>query len=115
MARTAIAATQITLAGIVLNVAGGTAADAVNGNYISTDNNGSTLFILANNTGGSPYTVTFVTPGTHGAGGYAITDEIKTLAAGDIKLFGPFPLSDFSKQLQIDTQNAAVKLSAFWI
>jgi len=114
MARTAIAATQITLAGITLNVAGGSAADVANGNYISTDNNGTSLFVLANNTGGSPYTVTFVTPGTS-PGGYAVSDEVKTLAAGDIKLYGPFPLADFTKQLQIDTQNAAVKLSAFWI
>lgn len=115
MARTAIAATQITLAGIVPSPTDGTAADAVNGNYISTDNNGSTMFVAVKNSGASTYTVTFVTPGTYGAGGYAITDEIKTLLAGDVKWYGPFPLSDFTKQLQIDSQNAAIKLQAFYI
>jgi hypothetical protein len=115
MARTAIAATQITLGGITPSATDGVAADVANGNYISTDNNGTTLWVAAKNTGGSPYTVTFVTPGTSGAGGYAVSDEVKTLAAAEVKWYGPFPQSDFSKQLQIDVQNAAVKLQAFYI
>lgn len=115
MARTAVVAQKIVLAGITPSATDGVAADVANGNYVDVDNNGTTLFVAAKNTGGSPYTVTFVTPGTSGAGGYAITDEVKTLAAGDTKWYGPFPQSDFSKQLQIDVQNAAVKLQAFYI
>jgi len=114
MARTAITATKITLTGIVPSPTDGVAGDATNGNYVA-DNNGTTLFIAAKNSGGSPYTLTFVTPGTSGQGAYAVADEVKTLAAGDVKWYGPFPQSDFTNQLQMDVQNVAIKLQAFYL
>lgn len=114
MARTAITATKITLAGIVPSPTDGVAADVANGNYVD-GNNGTTMFIAAKNTGASTYTLTFVTPGTSGQGAYTISDEVKSMAAGDVKWYGPFPLADFTNTLQIDAQNAAIKLQAFYI
>lgn len=114
MPRTAIAPVKITLAGITPSVSDGAAGDVANGNSVD-GNNGATLFVAVANTGASPYTCTFQTPGTVGAGAYAIADEVKTLAAAEKKWYGPFPLSEFSKQLQINVENAAVKLQAFYL
>lgn len=115
MARTALTPVKITLAGISPSGSDGVAGDAANGNYCD-GNNGSTMFVAAKNTSvDTAYTLTFVTPGTAGQGGYAIIDEIKTIAFGVTKWYGPFPLSDFTSQLQMDVQNAAIKLQVFYI
>lgn len=114
MARTALTPVKITLTGITPSGTDGVAADVANGNYVA-GNNGTTMFVAAKNTGASPFTLTFVTPGTSGQGAYTISDEVKTLAASDVKWYGPFPLSDFTSQLQIDAQDAAIKLQVFYI
>jgi hypothetical protein len=115
MARTALTPTKITLTGISPSGSDGVAADVSNGNY-ADGNNGSTLFVVAKNTSvDTEYDLTFVTPGTHGQGAYAVADEVKTIAFGVTKWYGPFPLSDFTTQLQIDAENAAIKLQVFYI
>lgn len=114
MARTSVPTVQITLGGITPSATDGTAGDVANGNVV-TGNDGERLFVAVANTGAAPYTCTFATPGTVGQGAYAIADEVKTLAAGEKKWYGPFPLAEFSNQLQIDVQNVAVKLQPFKI
>lgn len=114
MARTLTPAVRITLAGITPSGTDGTAGDVANGNYVD-GNNGQTLFVAVANTGAASYTCTFVTPGTVGQGAYVVQDEVKTLAAGEKKWYGPFPLAEFTNQLQIDVQNVAVKLQPFII
>jgi hypothetical protein len=83
------------------------AADTVNGNSVPNLKN---LVLTLNNSGGSPYTVTFVTPVTHA--GYAVNDLTVTLAAGATKNFSNFPGSAFGSTLTFTAQNVAVMISA---
>lgn len=63
------------------------AADTVNGNTMAWAPNRS-VWIL--NGDDASITVTFLTPGTVGAGALAIADQAVTIAAGAHKLIGPF-------------------------
>lgn len=114
MARTPIPTVQITLDGISPSVTDGTAGDVTNGNDVA-GNDGRTLFVAVANTGASPYTVTFVTPGAVGAEQYAIADKVESLAAGAKAWFGPFPTAEFTNQLLVDVENVGVKLKPFRI
>lgn len=114
MPRTAITAVRITTSGITPSATDGTAGDVTNGNVVA-GNNGTTLFVAVANTGASTYTCTFVTTATVGNAAYAVADKIESLTAGEKKWFGPFPLAEFGNSLQIDVQNAAVKLQPFYI
>lgn len=117
MARTAIAIVPITLVGTgtLMHATDGTVGDTSNGNVVN-GNDGSRVFVKVSNTSvDTAYNVTFVTPGTVGADALAITDKVVSIAFGAKRLFGPFPLADFTKNLQIDVQNAALKLEVFSI
>jgi hypothetical protein len=109
MARTELTATQITLAGVTLGA--GTAGDVANGNVV--DNDGARVVVRVTNTSvDTAYDVTFVTPGTVGAGAYAIADKVEEIAFGASEWFGPFPLDVFTNQLQLNVENAALTLLA---
>jgi hypothetical protein len=95
-------------AGVVWPATDGTAVDVTNGNYCA---NAPTLCVLAKNTGGSPYTLTFVTQSK--AGSFAVEDDVKTLAAGAQKAFGPFPANVFGTTLEFNGENVAVKVIPF--
>lgn len=116
MPRTSVNPTRITLAGVTIDPAGaGTAVDVANGNVVP-GNTGSTLFVaVANTHATTPYACTFVTTATVGNSARAVADEVKNLAALEKKVYGPFPLAEFGRALQIDAENAAVKFQPFYI
>ena len=113
MARTALTVAGVSLAGLDVKVASnGTAGDVANGNVVA-GNDGSRLFVIVANTSvDTAYDVTFVTPGTVGAQAHTIEDEVIEVAFGDVKAYGPFPLAEYTSELQIDVENAALKLKA---
>lgn len=87
MPRSALAAsTRLTVAGIDASAVAA-AADLVNGNTFPW---GKHRLFYVNNAAATPVTVTFVTPGTVGRGGLAISDATATIPAGTRKLCGPF-------------------------
>lgn len=117
MARAVLTPAQITLSGTgtLMSASDGTAGDTVNGHVIN-NNDGSRVFVkVANTSVDTAYTVTFVTPGTVGADALAVADKVVSVAFGAKRLFGPFPLAEYTKSVQIDVQNAALKLEAFTI
>lgn len=115
MARTAISVTNITLAGVNPPASDGAAGDVANGNVVEY-NNGKTTFVVVTNTSlDTEYDVTFVTPGTVGQEQHAIADKVEALAAQAQTFFGPFPQSVYGDSIQIDVENAALKLMAFSI
>ncbi len=117
MARTAITVTPITLAGsgTLMSASDGTAGDVSNGNVVN-GNNGTSVFVKVSNTSvDTAYNVTFVTPGTVGADALAVADKVVSMAFGAKRLFGPFPLAEYTKSIQINVENAALKLEAFTI
>lgn len=114
MPRTSVPVVQITLAGITPSATDGAAGDVANGNVV-LGNDGESLFIAVANSGAAAYEVTFSTPGTVGAEAYAVGDKVESLAAGAKEWFGPFPLAEFTRELQVNVANAALKLQAFRI
>lgn len=117
MARAALTANRIVLSGsgLLMSASDGTTGDATNGHVIA-NNDGKTVFVkVANTSVDTAYNVTFVTPGTVGADALAVADKVVSVAFGAKRLFGPFPLDQYTKNIQIDVQNAALKLEAFTI
>lgn len=114
MARAALTPTRVSLTGVSVKTASdGTAGDVANGHVVA-GNDGLTLaVIVANTSADTNYDVTFVTPAT--VGGRAVGDEVIEVAFGAVKAFGPFPLAEFGKSLQIDVENTALKLRAIYI
>lgn len=91
MARTALAVTPVTVAGVAVS---GAAPDASNGNTVP--NNGRTM-LSVKNADSSSHTVTIkaypkgVTPG-----GLTVTDKVVTVVNGTTMLIGPFPPSIYN-------------------
>lgn len=110
MARTSVPVTTLNGAadGVDWPATDGTACDVVNGNYCA---NSATLCVMATNTGAGPFTLTFVTQAT--AGGFAVADDVKTLEAGEQKVYGPFDDAIFGNTLEFDGQDATVKVIPF--
>jgi hypothetical protein len=100
MARTAFTVTDTGgPSGAVLPAMG--AVDAVNGNSIA--NTGRESIEITNGSGGT-LTVTFQTVATYQ--GYAIADDVQTIAAGASKVFGPFDTTLFSSTIAVDWSSA---------
>ena len=89
--------------GTVLGVE--TTGNTVDGHLLQ--NSGKTKF-TARNSGGSPYMVTIRFART--VSNQTVTPIVKTVPAGEIHVFGPYPVSDFGTQIQIDVNNAAIML-----
>lgn len=116
MARTALTVSKVSLAGLDVDVAAnGTAGDVANGNVVEGNDGERVFVIVANTSADTAYDVTFVTPGTVGAQAHTIEDEVIEVAFGDVNAYGPFPLSEYTKDLQINVENAALKLKAIKI
>ncbi len=84
-----------------------TAADTSNLNAFTA---ASTDLVMAQNTGGSGYTVTI----TSAPDSFGRTKDIATeaIAAGEIRIFGPFPQSGWMQtdgRVYLQASNAAVK------
>ena len=87
MARATLVAQRVTLAG--LNASMGAAV--ADGDIIPAGN----VMLRVTNGGGSPITVTAVTPGT--VAGLAIADATLTVPAAGTRDWGPFPTSVFAQ------------------
>lgn len=100
MARTALTVTDTAgPSGATLPAMG--AVDAVNGN--SFTNSAREQIEITNASGGS-LTVTFVTTATYQ--GYAIADNVQTIANGASKVFGPFDSTLYSATVGVDWSTA---------
>jgi hypothetical protein len=110
MPTTSVAVTTLsgTAAGVTWPASDGTACDVANENHCL---NSATLCIMAKNTGASSYTLTFRTPAK--AGSLDVAEDIKTLAAGAQKVFGPFPRNIYGDTLVFAGENVAVKVIPF--
>ena len=116
MARTALTPARVSITGLDVKTAtNGTAGDTSNGNVVAGNDGTTLVVIVANTSGDTAYDVTFVTTATVGNRGYAVGDEVIELAAGAVKAFGPFPLAEFGTSLQINVENAALKLQALYL
>lgn len=87
-----------------------TAADTTNKNMIVAE--GADL-IIARNSGASPYTVTI----TSSPDAFGRTKDITTesIAAGEVRVFGPYPLTGWVQsdgRIYLEASNAAVLLGA---
>ncbi|MFJ2515603.1 hypothetical protein ACIPEL_36300 [Streptomyces griseoviridis] len=109
MARTAVPVTQITRTG----VAPGTevSGDATNQHVIA--NNGRMLLQVRNSGSTVARTVTFRLPGL--TDGQAITPRTVSIPTSATRWFGPFPTGDYGSQLQVDVDNAELKLTAYGV
>ncbi|MER7930497.1 hypothetical protein ABTY96_46565 [Streptomyces sp. NPDC096057] len=109
MARTAISVTQITRAGVA---AGTEAAGDPTNNHV-VPNNGKTILQVRNSGSTVARTVTFRLPGV--VDGQAVTPRAVSIPISSTRWFGPFPTGDYGSQLQVDVDNAELKLTAYGI
>lgn len=109
MPRTAVPVTQITRAGVANGTE--TNGDATNNHVIA--NNGK-MFLEVRNAGSTvARTVTFRFPGL--TDGQPVTPRPVSIPISTTRRFGPFPTGDYGSQLQVDVDNAELKLSAYGI
>lgn len=108
MPATNIPVVTATRSGVTWPATDGTAADVANGNSVT---NGPSICVLVFNGAAGSSTVTFKTP--NAPGGLAIADDVKTLAAGERKVYGPFPTNLFGDVLEFTGSVATVKFIPF--
>ncbi|MEU1254765.1 hypothetical protein ABZ445_15945 [Streptomyces chartreusis] len=104
MPRAAIAVTQADRAGVTLTP---TTGDPVNNHTVAND--GRTGVIVENSGSTVARTVTFKI--TRKVDGYAVTPRTESIPVGQRQLFGPFDVQEYGGQLQIDVDNAELKLT----
>ncbi|MDX2793984.1 hypothetical protein [Streptomyces scabiei] len=104
MPRVAIPVTSASRAGVTLTP---TTGDPVNNHYV--DNDGRTGVIVENTGSTVSRTVTFKISRT--VDGQAVTPRAEVLTVGQKQLFGPFDVSEYGGRLQIDVDNAELKLT----
>lgn len=107
MPRVAVPVTQITRAGVAPGTE--TNGDATNNHTIP--NNGR-MFVEVRNSGSTvARTVTFRFPGV--VDGQAVTPRAVSIPISSTRRFGPFPTGDYGGALQVDVDNAELKLTAY--
>lgn len=89
MARTALTPITSTRAGVALTYS------AANADGHSIANTAERVMLLVNNGSASAITVTFDVPKT--VDGNAVADLTGTVAAGAVKMFGPFPMALYNQ------------------
>lgn len=109
MPRTNVPVTQITRAGVAAPAE--ITGDPVNNHVVS--NNGRVVLLVRNSGSTVARTLTLRLPGT--TDGQSITPKTVSLAQSTSRYIGPFPTGDYGSQLQIDVDNAELKLLAFGI
>lgn len=108
MARASLAVTQITRDGVA--APSETDGDPTDGHTVV--NNSKTFLLVRNsNASSTARTVTFVIPGS--IDGQAVTARSVSIAAGASRYFGPFPTQYYPSSVDVDVDNAELKLSAF--
>jgi hypothetical protein len=105
MSRVVVPVVKAAKAGIAL--AAEVAGDTTNHHYYN--NSGKTLLIVRNaNVAGMDVTVDV----TGTVDGQAATDRVVEVAAGATWVFGPYPVSDYGSQVNINVEHADIKLRA---
>jgi hypothetical protein len=104
MARVAIPVTKATRDGVTLT---STTGDPVNNHTVPND--GRTAVIVENSGSTVARTVTFRL--SRKVDGFAVTPRTESLGVGERQLFGPFDVQEYGGQLQIDVDNAELKLT----
>lgn len=107
MPRVAVPVTQITRAGVAAPAEAN--GDPVNNHTVP--NNGK-MFLEVRNSGSTvARTVTFRFPGS--IDGQPVTPRAVSIPISSTRRFGPFPTGDYGSALQVDVDNAELKLLAF--
>ena len=108
MARTSLPHTNISRAGVAPGAE--VNGDVANGH--TTVNDGRVLILARNSNGASTArTITFRLPGT--VDGQSVTSRAVSIPAGASRYFGPFPTSVYPGKVEIDVDNAELKLTAY--
>ncbi|MGW5509897.1 hypothetical protein ACWEV9_19295 [Streptomyces albogriseolus] len=109
MPRVALTVTNLSRAGVAPPAE--TDGDPVN--HHSVQNNGRMLLLVRNASASTPRTVTLRLPGV--VDGQALTPKTVEIPAEESRYIGPFPTGDYGSTLQVDVDNAELKLSAFGV
>lgn len=109
MARTAVPITQITRAGIAPPAE--TNGDAVNNHVIS--NNGRVVLLVRNAGTTVARTLTLRVRGA--IDGQAVTPRTVSIPTEASRYVGPFPVDQYGPKLEVDVDNAELKLTALTI
>lgn len=107
MARTVIAPTVVTRAGVAPPAEAN--GDSVNGNAVP--NSGQT-YLLLRNSNGSATTRNLTVSFANSVDGQAVTPRPYALAAGASLYVGPFPVSAYGQTLNVNADNAELKITA---
>jgi hypothetical protein len=108
MPRVVVPVTQITRAGIA--PAAEVNGDATNNHYVS---NTGDVFLLVRNANGASTARTLTVRYSKTIDGQAVSSRTYSIPAATSRYVGPFPLEHFSETLQVDVDNAELKLSAY--
>ena len=106
MARVAVTPITPSRAGVA--AATPLACDATNFNTVAND--GQTI-VLAKNTGAGARTIDFIIKRT--VDGVTPDRAAISIAAGATRVFGPFPINDYSAALDFNAEHAEVEVSAY--
>ncbi|MDT7847210.1 hypothetical protein [Streptomyces justiciae] len=107
MPRVAVPVTQINRAGVAPGTE--TNGDATNNHTVA--NNGRMFLEVRNSSSTVARTVTFRFPTV--VDGQAVTPRAVSIPISSTRRFGPFPTGDYGSQLQVDVDNAELKLTAY--
>ncbi|MDX3455057.1 hypothetical protein PV396_24470 [Streptomyces sp. ME02-8801-2C] len=109
MPRVNVPVTQITRAGVAAPTE--VTGDATNNHVVA--NNGRMVLLVRNSGSTVSRTVTLRLPGL--TDGQAVTPRTVSIAQSTSRYIGPFPTGDYSSLLQVDVDNAELKLLAFGV
>lgn len=107
MARTLITPTAVTRTGVAPPAE--TAGDVANGNYIPNSGN---LYLLLRNANGASTARNLTVAFANSVDGQTVTPKPYAVAAGASLWVGPFPVSIYGQSLNINADNAELKVSA---
>jgi hypothetical protein len=108
MPRTAVPVTKITRAGVAnaTEVNG----DPTNNHVIANDGK---TWLEARNSNGASTARTVTIHLSAVVDGQTVTSRTKAVPAGTTQKFGPFPIVQYGDQVQVDVDNAELKLTAY--
>lgn len=107
MARTVITPTVVTRAGVAPPAE--TAGDVANGNAIP---NGGDLYLLLRNANGASTARNLTVAFANSVDGQTVTPKSYAVAAGASLWVGPFPVGTYGQTLNVNADNAELKISA---
>lgn len=110
MARVAVPVTVVSRTGVA--PAAETNGDPVNNHTVAND--GRTILLVRNANGAATdYDLTVHLQGS--VDGQTIDPKVYTIAAGASRYIGPWPTTRYGTSMQVDVENAELKLSAYRI